>query len=246
VLDAVENRLPDSMASRASPWRAVVLATATLALAACGGGGGGGSAAPAAGAPASSNPPSGSPPVDPAINKAPTISGTPATSVGQGVHYSFAPIARDENGDPLTFSITNPPSWASFESSTGTLSGVPTMAHVGVYSGIRISVTDGVATASLPAFDIRVMSTGTTGIATLSWTPPTRNTDGSSYTNPGGYRIYWGASQGAYTRSVQISSGLTTYVIDQLTPGTWYFAMTAFNTQGVESALTGGVSKTVQ
>jgi hypothetical protein len=90
------------------------------------------------------------------------------------------------------------------------------------------------------------MSTGATGMATLSWTPPVRNTDGSAYVNPGGYKIYWGASQGAYTNSVQISSTLTSYAIDQLTPGTWYFAMTAINSRNAESALTGAVSKTVR
>ena len=243
VLTAAKRHLMDSSVLRALAF------TTALALAACGGGNGGGEPAggdPPSSNPPASNPPSGSPAVPAAANKAPTISGTPATSVAHGAQYSFAPIAKDENGDPLTFAIANVPPWAQFDSSVGTLSGTPTIVDVGTYSSIRISVTDGAATASLPAFDIRVMNTGATASATLSWTPPTRNTDGSTYTNPGGYRIYWGTNQGAYTSSVQIGSGLTSYVIDQLTPGTWYFAMTAFNLQGVESALTSGVSKTVE
>jgi Putative Ig domain len=247
MLTAVESHVMGSLALRASWLRAAVLATVAVALAACGGGGSdGGYGEPTGGSPPSSNPPSGSPAANPAANKAPTISGAPAISVAPGAQYSFVPSAKDENGDPLIFSITNRPPWTAFDSSNGTLSGTPTMADVGTYSSIRISVTDGAATASLPTFNIQVMNTGVTGIATLSWTPPSRNTDGSTYTNPGGYKIYWGVNQGAYTNSAQIGTGLTTYVIDQLTPGTWYFSMTAFNSQGVESALTGGVSKTIQ
>jgi hypothetical protein len=225
--------------------RSFVAATSALLIAACGGGGGGNAGSTSVNAPAS-NPPSQSTNPSFAVNKAPTISGAPAGFVTQGNQYSFSPIARDENGDPLTFSIANQPPWTAFDSSNGTLSGVPTMANVGTYPGILISVTDGASMASLPAFSIQVMNPGAMGAATLSWTPPILNTDGSAYTNPGGYKIYWGSAQGAYTSSVQISSGLTSYVIDQLPPGTWHFAMTAFNSRGTESTLTAEVSKTVQ
>lgn len=46
-------------------------------------------------------------------NYPPTISGSPATRVNAGSSYSFTPIASDPDDDPLTFSITNKPSWAS-------------------------------------------------------------------------------------------------------------------------------------
>ncbi|MEJ2522452.1 MAG: putative Ig domain-containing protein [Gammaproteobacteria bacterium] len=87
-------------------------------------------------------------------NTAPTISGNPTTTVQVGTSYSFTPTARDADGDTLTFSIENQPDWANFSSTTGRLSGTPT--STGTFSGIRISVSDGTASASLPSFTISV------------------------------------------------------------------------------------------
>ena len=117
------------------------------------------------------------------------------TAITQGAQYVFAPTASDPDADPLTFSIANPPVWASFDTATGRLSGAPAAEHVGTTSGIVISVSDGEASASLAAFTITVQAVAT-GSATLSWTPPTTNTDGSSLTNLAGYKVYWGPSQG--------------------------------------------------
>ena len=93
-------------------------------------------------------------------NTAPVITGTPATSVDQDVAYSFTPTATDADvGDTLTFSITNQPSWASFNPATGALTGTPTGADVGTTTGIVISVNDGTVSASLPAFTLEVVAT---------------------------------------------------------------------------------------
>src|SRR4029453_5899928 len=102
----------------------------------------------------------------------------------------------------LTFSITNRPSWASFNTSNGTLSGTPTSSNIGTYSNIVIRASDGTLSASLPAFAVTVAAVGN-GSATLSWTPPTRNTDGTTLTNLPGYRIYYGTSSGSLTRTGQ-------------------------------------------
>ena len=109
-------------------------------------------------------------------NGAPVISGTPATSVMQGTAYSFQPTASDPNGNPLTFSITNAPSWATFNTTTGRLQGTPTASNVGTFSNIVIRVSDGSTTTSLAAFNITVLAVAS-GSATLSWTPPTTNTE---------------------------------------------------------------------
>ncbi|NVK29936.1 MAG: putative Ig domain-containing protein, partial [Gammaproteobacteria bacterium] len=89
---------------------------------------------------------------------APTITGTPAESIEQGSEYRFTPTAADIDGDALTFSITNPPAWASFDTTTGALSGTPTNADVGTVSDIVISVSDAIDTVSLPAFDLEVVN----------------------------------------------------------------------------------------
>jgi len=184
--------------------------------------------------------------VSPQANTAPVISGSPATSVNAGVAYSFRPTASDANGDALSFSIANKPSWATFSTSTGQLSGTPTTAQAGTYANIVISVSDGKATASLPAFSI-VVKQVSNGAATLSWTPPTQNTDGSALTNLAGYRIHYGTSASMLTHSIQIANpGLTSYVIENLSPGTYYFAVRAYTSNGGESDNSNIASKVVQ
>ena len=96
-------------------------------------------------------------PVDAAAaNRAPVISGNPPTSVIAGNKYSFKPTASDPDGDVLKFSIVNSPAWASFSTSTGRLYGTPGAGQVGVYSDIRIRVSDGLLRVALPAFSIEV------------------------------------------------------------------------------------------
>ena len=53
---------------------------------------------------------------------APTISGAPAAQAMVGMMYSFQPSTSGASDKPLTFSITNKPSWATFNTSTGQLS----------------------------------------------------------------------------------------------------------------------------
>ena len=179
-------------------------------------------------------------------NRAPVISGTPQTSVMQGTAYSFQPAGTDADGDPLTFSIANAPSWATFSAATGRLQGTPNASQVGTYNNIVVSVSDGRTSTSLAAFNITVLAVAG-GSATLSWTPPTRNTDGSPLTNLAGYRVHWGPTAGNYTGSVTLNNaGLTAYVVESLAPGTYFFAVTALNSVGVESAFSNSGSKTIR
>ncbi|MGF1737888.1 putative Ig domain-containing protein, partial [Photobacterium satsumensis] len=104
-------------------------------------------------------------------NTPPVISGSPATSVNQDASYSFTPVASDIDNDDLTFSIENQPSWTNFNPATGVLSGLPTNADVGTSSNIVISVSDGIETASLPAFNLAVVDVN--DAPTISGSPPT-------------------------------------------------------------------------
>jgi hypothetical protein len=179
-------------------------------------------------------------------NSAPTISGTPPTSVAAGASYSFRPTASDANGDSLTFSITNKPVWATFSTSTGQLSGVPSLSHVGTYGSIAIKVSDGKVTTSLPVFSIAVTQIAT-GSASVSWMPPTSNTNGSSLTNLAGYRIKYGRGSTSLTQTMQIANpGITRYVINNLGSGTWYFGVVAYTSSGSESALSQLGIKTIK
>lgn len=98
----------------------------------------------------------------PPVNQPPVIAGTPPISVFEGYAYNFQPAASDPNGDPLTFGITNKPSWATFSAATGQLSGTPGAGDVGTTNGIIITVSDGIAApVALPAFDLEVVSVAT-------------------------------------------------------------------------------------
>ncbi|WP_233081720.1 Ig-like domain-containing protein [Rheinheimera soli] len=113
-------------------------------------------------------------------NSTPVISGSPATSVNEDSLYSFTPVATDADaGTTLTFSISNKPTWASFNTATGALTGTPTNNDVGTTSGIVISVSDGTATASLPAFAITVVNVNDAPVVTS--TAITSATQGSPY-----------------------------------------------------------------
>lgn len=97
------------------------------------------------------------------VPDAPTISGTPAVTVGVGQQYSFTPIASDADSanEVLTFSIQNKPTWATFSTTSGKLSGTPTTANASTTTqNIVISVSDSTnLKASLPAFDLLVIPT---------------------------------------------------------------------------------------
>lgn len=180
-----------------------------------------------------------------ATNTAPQISGTPAGSVTEGQAYAFTPSASDADGDTLTFSVSGQPAWASFDTSTGGLSGTPGTGDVGVYSNIVISVSDGETSASLPAFAVTVNAIAL-GSATLNWTAPTQNEDGSDLTDLAGYKLYWGTTSGSYPNSATIDNpSVTTYVVDNLSPGTYEFVATSYNTSGVESRYSGAATKVV-
>ena len=179
----------------------------------------------------------------------PSISGTPATSVTAGSAYSFTPTTQNPNGGTLTYSVQNKPAWASFNTNTGLLSGTPLAVNVGSYSGIVISVSDGTSSAALPAFAITVNAAAggtTTGSATISWTAPTQNVDGTPLTDLAGYRIYYGTSAASLSNSVTIaSSTATSYTIGNLSSATWYFAVSSYASTGQESALSNIGSKTI-
>jgi len=170
-------------------------------------------------------------------NSPPSLSGTPDGVVLENSFYEFVPSASDRDGDALTFTINNGPGWADFDPTTGALYGTPDAADVGHYSAIQIAVSDGLSTAELPAFDIDVTSI-TLASVTLQWQPPTENTDGTPLTDLAGYRIYYGVDPAELSSLIELPNpGLTTYVVEELTPSTWYFAMTSVNDQGQESDL---------
>ena len=120
----------------------------------------------------------------------PTIAGSPDTGVTAGQSYSFTPTATNPSGGTLTFAISNMPAWATFNASTGQLSGTPSAASVGTYANIGISVSNGTQSASLAAFTISVAAAST---ASTAGAPLVLYTDVNSGPNSGGEN-----NEGAY------------------------------------------------
>ena len=85
-----------------------------------------------------------------------------------------------------------------------------------------------------------------TGNATLAWTAPTTNTNGSALTDLAGYYIYYGNTAGSMTNKVTLSGPATlTYVISNLSSGTWYFGIVAYTNTGLQSSMSNVGSKTI-
>ena len=178
-------------------------------------------------------------------NRPPLIAGHAPPEALADEFFDFRPHANDPDGDRLVFSIANKPVWARFNRETGRIHGTPGAGDVGVYTGITIVVSDGRKSTALPTFELAVTQSSS-GLVTLSWDPPTRNDDGSSLRNLAGYRIYVGRNPDALSRVIVLNNpGLTRYVVENLSPATWHFAMTSFNRHGHESRRSGTVSKRV-
>jgi hypothetical protein len=236
--------------SSRSPLSSLALIACVVAMVGCKSGGGGEAASAAVASssdvPVVTTPPatSGSASATPAkTNSAPQISGTTVASLKSNETLSFKPSATDADGDQLSFQIQNKPTWATFNTITGQLSGTPTVANVGTFANIVISVSDGVATTAMPAFSISVVN-AVVNTATLSWTAPSQNTDGTSLSDLAGFTVVYGTSASALNQSVRIDNATASnWSADNFPSGTYYFAVKAFTAGGSESALSGVVSK---
>jgi hypothetical protein len=88
---------------------------------------------------------------------------------------------------------------------------------------------------------------GTAGSTKLSWFPPTTYRNGSPLTDLAGFRVYHGTSHlNLPGTMIEIANpSAITWTVSGLSPGTWYFAVTAFDSYGHESGFSEIVSKTI-
>lgn len=224
---------------RSWPRLAVGLIVGAAVTVGCGGGGGGGGeGSPIAG-------PAPSP--APGPNAPPEIHGVPALAVEAGRQYSFQPQATDAENASLTFSIASKPAWATFDTGTGKLSGTPAASDVGVYEEIEISVSDGHSSAKLPKFAVMVAAAGSPIYSvSLGWDIPLENDDGTPLTDLKSFRIHYGSASTDYSGTLEVNSpSATSFVVQQLPAGTYYFAITAVNAAGMESAYSTEVNTTI-
>ena len=259
------------MHSNARNFVRALLPVAVIAL--CNGCGGGGSGGSGSGAESSAPPPSVQPGQAPAPspsptptpdptpaptpspgqtpatgNAAPTISGAAGAAALVGAVYQFQPSASDPDGDPLTFTATNLPPWASVDSATGRITGTPTANDVGQYESISLTVADAAHQASLAPFTIVVSAAGSpvAGGASVNWVTPPSKVDGTPLDDLAGYRIAYGRTAEDLDNSVFIENpAATSYQFNALEGGVWYFAVIAVNASGLEGPPSIAVMKSI-
>jgi hypothetical protein len=83
--------------------------------------------------------------------------------------------------------------------------------------------------------------------ATLAWTRVKKDTSGKTLKDLAGYKIHYGTSPtGLYTVVVLKDPHQTRYVVRGLSPGTWYFAVSAYTASGAEGAQSNVAAKTIR
>ena len=192
-----------------------------------------------------------------AINSA--AAGAPATSA-PAAHTPTAPapaVTLSANPSTVTNGAASTLSWSATNATSCTASGgwSGSQATSGSESTSALSATtaytlsctgSGGTTVQSATVTVTASPTAPTGTATLSWVPPTENTDGTPVTTLTGYHIYYGTSESAMTNEVTVAStSETSYTIGGLTAGTWYFGATAYTTTGMQSAMSSIGSKTI-
>ena len=142
------------------------------------------------------------------VNRAPQIGGTPDPSIVEGAAYLFSPHVSDDDGDALTFSVTNNPHWLTINPFTGVLTGTPQSGDAGTYSNITIAVSDGVDSATL-AFDLAVCALDDCmpGIPDILYTDVLSGPISGGEFNDGAYLSLFGVNFGT-----QDALGVTTRV----------------------------------
>jgi hypothetical protein len=112
--------------------------------------------------------------------------------------------------------------------------------------GIVLALSVAACSQVNPATTRTATSQAASGSAALNWSPVTQNTDGTLLTDLAGYTIHYGVSPVALNAAVVLADpNQTTYVVGQLTSGTWYFAVAAYTTNGVQGELSNVAAKTI-
>jgi hypothetical protein len=98
------------------------------------------------------------------------------------------------------------------------------------------SATGGHAAAGSPIVPASPVQTAP--MVTLSWSAPVLNTNGTTAANLAGYHIYYGSSPETLNQVVTVDRAeSTSYTIQSLAAGNWFFAIAAYTTDNVESDL---------
>ncbi len=173
-----------------------------------------------------------------AINQVATAPGGDVKQINQVV------FAQGDTGTS-TSSSTSPGSGSSTGTS-GTAASAGSTASAGS-AGSTVTQSSAGSTGSTGATG-STASTPPTGNFTVSWTAPAARSDGTplALSAIGGYRIYYGKQRGSYPNSSTVSDATASRAsVSNLASGTYYVAMTTYDTSGLESGYSTEVVKNV-
>lgn len=131
-------------------------------------------------------------------------------------------------------------SWSNDRGSKGTASGTDSWqtGSIGLELGenrITVKAEDTAGRTKGRTVKVRRES-GQKGSTTLSWSAPLTRVDGSPLTNLAGYKIEYGRMSGVYDYEIDVdNAGVSAYVVEELVPGEWYFAVAAYDSEGLVS-----------
>ena len=85
---------------------------------------------------------------------------------------------------------------------------------------------------------------GTTSSITLSWETPVSLADGKPLADLSGFNIYYGKSPLGYSEVID-TGDVRTYTLQNMPAGTYYFAITAYDSAGNETDFSPEVKKSI-
>jgi hypothetical protein len=181
------------------------------------------------------------------------ITATPTALSFQAVEGSTSPSSQTlnvlkSNSKTVTWTSSDSASWLSVSPTSGSITNSaqllvnvnPSGLTAGTYTGtVTVVVTKGGSISVPVTFTVTLPPTTNSGTTvSLSWNP-------STSTNVVGYKIYMGTTSGVYSSSSSVGN-VTTFTVTNLAFGTtYYFAVTDYDTNGLESDFSNEVSKTL-
>jgi trimeric autotransporter adhesin len=175
-----------------------------------------------------------------------SIAITPSSqTISAGTTKQFT--ATGTYSDGTTQNLTTTATWSSSSS------GIATISNAAGSQGLATAVAAG--TTTIMAVSGSISSTAALTVTgnntvTLTWDAPTTRSDGSPLnllTDLSGYTIHYGTLSQSYTQTIAVANPGTAVVTRtfSLTPGTYYFAVTAIDSSGQESPYSSEASKTL-
>ena len=161
---------------------------------------------------------------------------SPTSASTMGTSDTAVRLAGTASSDAGIFQVA----WANDRGGEGIASGTDSWETARIaleFGGNKITViAEDNAGATTSRSIVVNRESGQPGSATLSWAAPTTRTDGTPLTNLTGYKIYYGRMSGIYDYQIDINNpGVLSYVVENLVSGGWYFALTAYDSDGIES-----------